>query len=448
MNPRAHILLIDDDQAFRKVTQALLKDEGYEVNVAATGQEAMRLVEEKDYDLILTDLVMEGVNGLDVLRHIRRTCPKSVVMMITGYASIPSAIEAIKLGAEDYLTKPCGNEELLFKIRKALEQKRQQEELEHLREEVEQRHAFGNIIGKSPRMQEVFRLIRQVAETDATVLIQGETGTGKELIARAIHYNSLRRDKPFVAVSCAALPETLLESELFGHEKGAFTGAVRQKRGRFELANQGTFFLDEVADMPLATQSKLLRVLQEREFQRIGGTETIKTDIRLISATNTDLRKAIDQGRFREDLFYRLNVMPITLPPLRERPEDIPTLALHFLKKFSTTAGKSIEGISESAMSFLMKYPWPGNVRELENLMERAVILCRGDLLRLEHLVLLKQEVEANLLSQAKARRLTERELNRLYARMILEEFQGNKREACKALGVNFRTLQKRLRDG
>jgi transcriptional regulator with PAS, ATPase and Fis domain len=294
-------------------------------------------------------------------------------------------------------------------------------------------------------MQQVFRLAQQVAGTDATALLLGETGTGKELLARAIHFNSPRRNRPFVAVNCAAIAETLLESELFGHEKGAFTGAIRQKPGRFEMAEKGTLFLDEVGDIPMATQIKLLRVLQEREFERVGGNETIRCDIRLISATNQNLEQAIQEKKFREDLYYRLNVVPIRLPALRERPEDIPLLAQHFLKKYVQALNKPVAKISEAALNLLLQHKWPGNVRELENLVERAIVLCTGEVIDVEHLLMLQDRPEADLLSQARNQQLTERQLTQLYARMILDVAAGNKKEACRILDINFRTLQNRL---
>jgi Nif-specific regulatory protein len=439
------ILIVDDDKAFRSVTQTLLQDEGYLVDIAKSASEATTLMLERHYDLVLTDLVMPGTGGLDFLEYIKAHQPATPVVMITGFASVDSAVEAMKRGAEDYLTKPCGNDELILKIRRALEKSRERQELLRLRDEVEQKYTFENIIGKSPSMRRVFDLIEQVAETDATVLIQGETGTGKELVAKAIHYNSSRRNQPFIGVNCAALSETLLESELFGHEKGAFTGAIKQKLGRFDLANRGTLFLDEIGDIPLSTQAKLLRVLQERQFERVGGTETIRVDIRLISASNSDLSEAIRQGRFREDLYYRLNVVPIQLPPLRERREDIPLLAAHFVQRYAGEMGKRVEGIAPSAMDVLLRYHWPGNVRELENLIERAVVLCQEAQISVKHLMLLSQRREDRFLAEAQAQRLSEDDLTRRYARLILEEVGGNKKEACRILRINFRTLQRRL---
>jgi DNA-binding NtrC family response regulator len=389
------ILIVDDDDTFRSVTRALLEDEGYLVVVAGSASEAVRVMLEKQFDLVLTDLVMPGASGLEFLGQIKAHYPTMPVVMVTGFASINSAIDAMKEGAEDYLTKPCGNDELILKVRRCLEKSKEREELQRLRHEVAHRYTFENIIGRSPPMQKVFELISHVAETDATVLIQGETGTGKELVAKAIHYNSTRRNQAYVGVNCAALAETLLESELFGHEKGAFTGAIKQKVGRFTLAHRGTLFLDEIGDIPLPTQAKLLRVLQERRFERVGGTETLQVDIRLISATNRDLTEAIRESRFREDLYYRLNVVPITLPALRERREDVPLLASHFVRHYAQEMGKSVEGVEASALDTLLRYHWPGNVRELENMIERAVVLCQESHISLHHLMLPRRRREA-----------------------------------------------------
>ncbi|RMD87295.1 MAG: sigma-54-dependent Fis family transcriptional regulator [Calditrichaeota bacterium] len=447
MKSKGKILLIDDDKTFQTVTKSVLEEEGFSVEVATSTDEGEALLQRSTFDLILTDLVMPGKGGLDVLEYVKRWCPETPVIMITGFATIHSAVEAMKAGAEDYLTKPCSNEELVVRIKKVLEKRWSQQELSRLREEVSEKYTFSNMVGKSSAMQAVFSLIRQVADTDVTVLIQGETGTGKELIARAIHYNSPRRHKPFISVNCVALSETLLESELFGHEKGAFTGAIKQKLGRFELAHGGTLFLDELSDIPLSTQAKLLRVLQEREFERVGGTETIKTDIRIIAATNKNLKKSIAEGTFREDLYYRLNVVPIVISPLRERKEDIPLLANHFLKQYNEKFSKKIHGFTASAMEILLAYSWPGNVRELENTIERAVVLCNQEVIDVNHLIYLNQESENLLLNQALQQHMTEAQLTKLYARMVLNEMKGNKKEACRILGINFRTLQTRLKD-
>lgn len=446
MNGTNKILVVDDDRAFQAVTKSLLEESGFSVEVAESAEAAEEKLREKTFDLVLTDLVMAGTDGLEFLNVVKTWSPQTPVVMITGFASVDSAVAAMKAGAEDYLTKPCSGDELVLKINRVLDKKKNQEELFRLREEVAEKYVFENILGKSPEMQSVFRLIAQVAETDAAVLIQGETGTGKELVAKAIHYNSLRRDSPFVSVNCAALSETLLESELFGHERGAFTGAIKQKLGRFELAHQGTLFLDEVGDIPLATQIKLLRVLQEGEFERVGGTETIRADMRIISASNKHLKKAIEEGTFREELFYRLNVVPILLSPLRQRRQDIPLLTQHFVERYAKQVQKNIVAVSPSAMEMLLRYPWPGNVRELENVIERAVILCNTETIEVNHLLNLNKEIETELLGKAIQEHMSEAEVTHLYARMVLNEQNGNKKEACRILGINYRTLQNRLK--
>ncbi len=435
------ILLVDDDQAFRTVTQSLLQDEGLDVTTASNAHDGLAALDEKKFDLILSDLMMQGMNGLEFVQKIKQRDPAQLVIMITGYASVDSAVEAMRRGAYDYLTKPCSNDELVLKVKKALDSKKDRDELTRLRSQMEERHQLHNIIGKSAPMQRVFDLIDQVADADVSVMITGETGTGKELVAKALHYNSSRKNGPFIAVNCAALPETLLESELFGHEKGAFSGAVKQKIGRFEMADGGTLFLDEIGDILLEMQVKLLRVLQEKIFERVGGTTSIKTDLRLISATHVDLNEAIRNATFRQDLYFRLNVMPIHMPPLRDRLDDIPLLARFFVDKFS----KNSKTISESTLQALMTYNWPGNVRELENIMERAVLLCRGNIIEVDHLLFQEPSTELGLLRDGVTKRLTENELNAMYARLILNELGGNKKLACELLGINFKTLQKRL---
>ncbi len=382
MAREGRILVVDDDRAFRIGITALLGDEGFDVHGAEGPYQAIERLRGERFDLVLSDLKMEGMDGIGLLSEIKAIDPEMPVLMVTGYASIDTAIEAIRRGAFDYMTKPCDNRELLIRVRRGIETRRQTALLASLREEVEERFSFGNIVGKSRPMQDVFRLIGQIAETDVTVLILGETGTGKELVARAIHYASPRKLRPFVAVNCSALTETLLESELFGHERGSFTGAIRQKAGRFEQANGGTLFLDEVGEMPVQTQIKLLRVLQEREFERVGGTETIKTDIRVIAATNKNLESGIAKGTFREDLFYRLNVIPLQLPPLRDRLDDIPLLVTHFIQKCSQRIGRRAPAQTPALLSQLMQYDWPGNIRQLENVIERAIVLETGDALR------------------------------------------------------------------
>jgi DNA-binding NtrC family response regulator len=376
---KQRILVVDDDLAFRVGTVALLEDHGYAATIATNGQEAMEKLAGQRCDLVLSDLVMPGVNGIELLQHIMAHYPGVPVIMVTGFASIGTAVEAMRTGARDYVTKPCDNDELVIKIRRALDEMQKDRELKILREEVREVYAFGNIVGRNSKMKDVYRLVEQVAGSDVPALILGETGTGKELVAKSVHYNSSRRDKPFVVINCSALAETLLESELFGHEKGAFTGAQRQHIGKFEEAEGGTIFLDEIGDVPLHIQTKLLRVLQEREIQRVGGSETIAVDIRVVAATNRNLTSMISSGQFREDLFYRLNVFPIHIPPLRERLDDLPLLVDHFLKRHAGLSQNRVTKISPHVFPAMMNYRWKGNIRELENLLKRAILKTPGD---------------------------------------------------------------------
>jgi len=369
------ILVVDDEGRNREFLRELLEVEGFDVETAKDGQEAIEILENMDFDLVLTDLKMPRADGLSVLEGLRRINPQTVAIVFTGYGSIDTAVKAVKLGAYDYITKPLKIEEIMLVIQRALEHRKLTLENEMLRRQLKRKYKFDNIIGDSESMEEVFRLVEKIANTDSTVLIYGESGTGKELIARAIHFNSDRRERPLIPVNCGAIPEDLLESELFGHEQGAFTGATRTRIGRFELGNGGTIFLDEIGDMSPALQVKVLRVLQEHEFERVGGMKTIKVDIRVIAATNKDLEKNVAEGKFREDLFYRLNVIPIQLPPLRERRSDIPLLVNHFVEMYNEKNKHNISGVTPEAMDLLMNYDWPGNVRELENMIERIVIL-------------------------------------------------------------------------
>ncbi len=373
------ILVADDDKAFRVAARTLLEDEGYAVHLTTSGETALEKLRAEEFDLLLSDLVMGKMSGIQVLQQARSMRPDLPVIMVTGFGSIETAVEAMRLGASDYLTKPCNNDELLIKVRRALDVQQRDRELTKLREELRTTYAFGNMVSQSPRMKDVIRQIQQVADTDVTILLQGESGTGKELVARALHFNSTRSQKPFLAVNCSAIPENLLESELFGYEKGAFTGAVKQRTGRFEEAHEGTLFLDEIGDLAPSIQTKLLRVLQEKTFERVGGNTPITVETRIIAATNRDLETMVREGDFREDLFYRLNVFPIMLPPLRERIEDIPLLAEHFLQRHAGLSGGRVKFISPAAISDMMNYSWKGNIRELENLMKRAIIKTPGD---------------------------------------------------------------------
>ena len=383
----ARILVVDDEEIVIKSCLRILGGGDYQVEAVQDGREALRKIEENSYDVMILDIMMPNMDGLEVLRRVKETHPNVDVIMITGLSQIDTAVQAMKLGAFDYISKPFEPDELKLVVQRALERRRLLQENLTLKSELSSKYRFENIVGLSPQMQAVYRLIAQCAPTSSTVLITGESGTGKELIARAIHYNSLRKDKPFVPVDCNALSENLLESELFGHVKGAFTSAVVNKKGMFEVAGSGTLFLDEIGNISLSIQAKLLRVLQEREFRAVGDTRTLIANFRLVTATNKDLKAMVAAGTFRDDLYYRINIFPIHAPALRERKGDIPALAYHFLKVFSAELGKKITDISEGALSTLVNYGWPGNVRELENVMHRAAILTSDNVIRQAHLV-------------------------------------------------------------
>ena len=383
----ARILVVDDEEIVIRSCLRILGDRDYVVEAVQDGLEALRRVEENQYDVIILDIMMPKIDGMEVLQRVKETHPDIDVIMVTGLSQIDTAVRAMKLGAFDYLPKPFDPDELKLVVHRALERRQLLQENINLKSEIGSRYRFENIIGSSPQMQNVYRLVAKCAPTSSTILLTGESGTGKELIAHAIHYNSLRKDKPFVPVDCNSLSENLLESEMFGHVKGSFTGAVTNKRGMFELADNGTLFLDEIGNISLTTQAKLLRVIQEREFRAVGDTRTQGANFRLITASNKDLKTMVAEGTFREDLFYRVNIFPIQVPPLRERKEDIPALAFHFLRVFSDELGKKVEEFSEGAMSVLVNYGWPGNVRELENTIHRAVILAADKVIRQAHLV-------------------------------------------------------------
>ena len=376
------VLIVDDDKVIREGLLRILKAEGYLVEALSSGRQALDCLEEQDFDLIITDLKMPGMSGLEVLQAIKAEHPDLPVILITGYAAIDNAVEVMKSGASDYLAKPFANEEIVQKVRKALEARAVLLDEVYLRRELNESHGFGALLGESREMQKVYQRILQVAQSDSTVLITGESGTGKELVARAIHDHSLRREQPFVAIDCTALAESLLESELFGHVKGSFTGAVQTKRGLFEIADGGTLMLDEIGNLSLATQAKLLRVLQQREVTPIGGTKSIPINIRLVVATNANLKTMVDGGKFRDDLFFRLNIIPVELPALRERKGDLMRLAGHFLRKFAEKNNKEVRGFSPEVIELLEAYSFPGNVRELENLIERAVVLTQSEFLQ------------------------------------------------------------------
>ena len=378
------ILVVDDEPNYRIVLTELLSDEGYTVFTADSADQALKIAKETDLDLVLTDMRMPGKDGIELLNEIKEFNPSLPVIMVTAFGEVDKAVSAMQAGAFNYLTKPFKSEELLISIKKAIDHYSVVRENLQLRDEMKSRYGFASIIGKNIAMQHLYRMIEKVAPTGSSVLITGESGTGKELVAKAIHINSQRKEGPFISVNCAALPENLLESELFGHEKGAFTGAISLRKGRFELAHMGSLFLDEIGELPLGLQAKLLRVLQEQTFERVGGSKSISVDVRIITATNKDLKEEVDRGNFREDLYYRLNVLHIHLPPLRERLDDIPMLVAHFLAKQKQLLGREKLEIAPEALRFLARLPWEGNIRELENTIERAAILCSDGLITVE----------------------------------------------------------------
>jgi two-component system response regulator PilR (NtrC family) len=443
------LLVVDDERSMRELLSIVLRREGYEVTLAQNGRAALDELERGRFDLIISDIKMPDMSGVEVLREAKRIDQDMLGIMITAFASADTAIEAMRLGAHDYLSKPFDVDELKIKVRNALEQRQLRQENVLLKRALGSTHQFANIVGRSEKMLSVFKLIEQIARTDSTVLVTGESGTGKEWVARAIHFYSLRRDRPFVALNCGALPETLLESELFGHMKGAFTGASVNKKGLIEAAEKGTLFLDEIGEMNPMMQVKLLRVLQERKFRRLGGVEELEAAMRVIAATNQDLPKMVADGRFREDLFYRINVIPIHLPPLRERAEDIPLLADHFLSKYRDQMGKDIHGLSQESMDLLEAYEWPGNIRELENVIERAVALEKSQMVLVEslpeHIVrrVAKGPAAAGLLPESGFNLEEHVEgLEREYITQALARAAGVQVRAAEMLGMSFRSFR------
>ena len=441
----ARLLVVDDDPVTIDLLHEVLSKEGHEVSTALSGEDAIAQGMDHFFDIVITDVRMGEKDGMEVLRFFKRNAPDTTVIMITAFGSIETAIEAIREGAYDYISKPFKLDEIKFTIQRALEQRRLVQENKHYRRELLDKYQFKNVIGRTPQMFQVYKTIAKVADTKSTVLLCGERGTGKELIARSIHYNSQRNNRTFIPVDCASLVETLIESELFGHVRGAFTGASSAKKGLFEEAEGGTLFLDEVGNLNLSMQSKLLRFLQEHEIKRVGGTESIKVDVRIIAATNQPLEPLIKSGKFREDLFDRLNVVTITLPPLRERKEDIPFLANHFLQKFSEENHKDISHLSPEALEILNRYSWPGNVRELEHTVERAVIFSI-------HPMILPEDLPKKLFEESKApeilipeKPLSLRELEKRYALKVLQETGGNKKKASEILGIDRVTLYRIL---
>jgi len=445
MNKSASILVVEDEEKMRELLQKILLTEGYLVQTASNGSAALSMIEEHSFDIVLTDVKMPGLGGIELLKAVRGISKETYVIIMTAFGTIDSAVEAMKQGAYDYISKPFKMDEIRILMNKILDEKALRHEVNSLRREVNRRYQYSNIIGKSKGMQEIFELIERVSDGKSTVLIQGRSGTGKELVAKAIHYNGPRKDKPFMAVNCSAIPETLLESELFGHVKGAFTGAVTTKTGLFEEADGGTLFLDEIGDLSLSMQVKLLRVLQEREIKPVGGTESKKIDIRLITATHQDLAEKIRQGTFREALYYRLNVINIIIPPLKDRPEDIPLLARHFLNLYAKENNRSGMTVSREVLEAFINYPWTGNVRELENIIERAVILCKGNEITLEDLPphFLKESRES--LEKTDLSSLSLDEVEKEHIQRVLESVGGHKMKAAEILKIDRRTLYRKL---
>jgi DNA-binding NtrC family response regulator len=443
------ILVVDDEPNARSALAELLRDEGYAVETAADGFKALPKIEEFAPDLLLTDLKMPGLTGIELLRKARAVDPEMAAVVMTAHGEVETAVAAMREGAADYLSKPLVFDELKIVLERALERRRLRREAGFLRERLSKQYRLDAVIGSSPVMQKVFDTVLQIAPARATVLIEGESGTGKELIAAAIHEHSPRAPHPFVKLHCAALAETLLESELFGHEKGAFTGAAARRDGRFQQADGGTLFLDEIGDISPGVQVKLLRFLQEREFERVGGNQTIKVDVRIVAATNRDLRQRVKDGTFREDLYYRLNVVSIEMPPLRARTGDIPLLAMHFLRKYSDENGKTIAGFTDEALAGLVRYRWPGNVRELENAVERAVVVCRGDRIRGEDLIPTITSADparaGDLFPAVPGASMAD--LERYAILKTLEHVGGSTSRAAELLGISARTIQYRLRE-
>ena len=433
------ILVVDDEEAMRESLNDWLKEDGYEVGLAAGGQEAIDMVRDEPWEIILLDLKMPGMNGLETLKHLKEVRPDAEILMMTAYATVDTAVQAMKEGAFDYLVKPFDPDEVEILIKKIVKHKELILENILLRKKLEEREQFDEIIGKSDAMQQIFELIERVAPTDSTVLITGESGTGKEMIAQAIHGNSGRCYMPLIAVSCGALPESLLESELFGYEKGAFTGAEHTKRGRFEMAHKGTLFLDEIGDISLKTQVDLLRVLQQKEFSRLGSEESIEVDVRILAATNRDLEKAIIENRFRKDLFYRLNVISIHVPPLRERKEDIPLLAKASVRKCCLELNKDEVNIALSAMKLLVDYDWPGNVRELENIIERALVIGGGKEIAAADLPFRGREPMREQLPKAL------KSMEKIHIKRVIEEADWNISRAARELDIDRQTLYNKI---
>ncbi|MBI1822566.1 MAG: sigma-54-dependent Fis family transcriptional regulator [Nitrospirae bacterium] len=440
------ILVVDDEPNMRALFKKILAKEGYQVESASSGEEAVRRLETDPFDLVISDLKMGGMDGIQLLKKVKEKAPNTLVILLTAFGTVDTAVSAMKEGAFDYLTKPVNNDEVKLVVKKALEIYHLKLEVEQLREKVEVNKDFKDIIGQSPRMRSLFRMIKMVAYSNTTILINGESGTGKELIARAIHFNSPRRERPFVTVDCGALPETLLESELFGHVRGSFTGAISNKKGLFEEADGGTLLLDEIGDTTIAFQSKLLRVLQESEFKPVGSNKSVHVDVRVVAATNKDLREGVKKKTFREDLYYRLAVVPVLLPSLKERKEDIPLLVDHFIKKYCEHNALLPKLISPQVMKILMDYPWHGNVRELENVIERAVLISPGNEIRLEALFSERSAEDESIDPLQESTHFAIQILERERIAIAMKKANGNRTQAAKLLGISRATLYNKMR--
>jgi DNA-binding NtrC family response regulator len=446
MRARWHILVVDDEEAMTESLAAWLREDGYTVDTASSGKEAIEKARGREYAIYFVDLKMPGLDGIETMMEIRKLQKEASVIVITAYATVDTAIAAMKEGAQEYVVKPCHPQEISLLVERIIRVKNLQRENAILRRKLTRQYRFHDLVSKNPRMVEIFDLVREIASQRSTVLVQGESGTGKELVARAIHFSGDRSEHPFVAVSCAALAETLLESELFGHEKGSFTGALAQRKGKFELADGGTVFLDEIGDISPKLQVDLLRVLQERRFFRVGGTTEIAVDVRVIAATHRDLATDVREGRFRDDLYYRLDVINIRIPPLRERREDVPLLAQEFLDRLSHELGREVSGISEEALRVLMDHDWPGNVRELENAVERALVTCKTGVLGAEDFAFLARPAAPAAPGLSLPAGLTLQELEREYITATLRRTEGNVKAAAEALGIDRSTLYEKVK--
>lgn len=451
---KSRILVVDDEESIREFLEIMLKKEGYEVTLAEDGAQAKDLLGKKTFDMVISDLQMPNMNGLELLKHVKESSPDTVFMMITAFGTTETAVEAMKIGAYDYITKPFKIDEVRLNINNALRSRNLEVENRSLKKEMVKEYSFQNVIGNSPVMHQVYDLIKRVSQAPTNILITGESGTGKEVVAKAIHFNGPLKDRPFITINCGAIPENLMESEMFGHKKGSFTGAVTDKSGLFEVADGGTLFLDEVGELPITIQVKLLRAIQERVIRRVGATDDMKVDVRIIAATNRNLEEMVQKGSFRQDLFYRLNVINIKTPPLRERKEDIPILAQHFLKKYNEKLGKSIGGISVEAMEILKKYDYPGNVRELENMIERTVALEGGSTILPESLPPMVNTTSGRKMASSHEIEVTDegvdldKVMGQIEKELLIKAIHtagGVKKKAAKLLNITFRSMRYRV---